>query len=139
MTEFIDLSGPVQFDTTNGGSVTVISSGGKLDEVGVATDGFAFWNDLYVNSDVPASIQVGDGYDTRATVEHLTGDPVLTFNLVSQQPNGTADIRVEGLKPEAWYRLQFNGELAKTAAGRAHGPTGQNGAIQWNGVRIPNE
>lgn len=135
----IDLSGPVQFDCTNGGSVTVISSGGKLDEVGVSADGFAFWNDLYVNAAVPASIQVGDAYDTHATVQHVTGDPVLTFNLVSQQPNGTADIRVEGLKPEAWYRLQFNGELAKTTAGRAHSPTGADGTIQWNGVNIPDE
>lgn len=135
----VAVNGPVEFECGSGGSVSILSSASSLGEVGVNYDGFAYWDDLYIDTATPMSLFIGPGYNTKATVQHLTGDPILHFDIISQQPNGTADIEVRNLQPEAWYRLQFDGSLAKTASGRAHGQTDKYGIIQWKGVNIPDE
>lgn len=134
----VELSGPVVFETASGGSLRVIDRGDDFTTFGLTADGFAFWDDLAIDATVPMTLQVGDSYDAQAKVTHLTGDPVLRFDLTSRQPNGVADVRLTGLKPEAWYRLQFDGALAKTATGRAHGQTDATGVITFTGVTIPN-
>lgn len=126
----------VTFACSNGGTVTMIDTAHHLTEFGL-DDGWAVYDDLYVNPTVPTTLNISDSYDVEATVTHLTGDPVIRFRLISRQPNGTADIKLTGLKPNGWYRLQFDGVLAKTASGRAHDQASSDGVLTFTDVHLP--
>lgn len=133
----VELGGNVTYTCSRGGTVRVIGAATELGQTGVTHAGFAFWNDLYINADVDCTINIGLGYSTTSIVEHKTGNPIIEFELTARSPNGLADIRVRGLKPNSWYRLQFNGVLAKTAGGRAHGKTDSSGVIEFSNVELP--
>lgn len=131
------LEAPIDFEASNGGVVTVYRDSEELERFGVE-NGWAVWNDLHINPSVDMTLDISEDYDTTAKIEHLTGDAVLTFSLTSRQPNGLADIRIEGLKPRAWYRLRFDNLLAETdSGGVAHGQTTDDGILQFNNVVIP--
>jgi hypothetical protein len=134
----IELGSGVEVQTSNGGSVTMYGTAEDLTHIGFE-DGYAFWNDVYVDPSVPMFANISDHYNVSATLKHVTGDPIVHFSIISQQPNGTADFRFTGLQPDAWYRLQFNGVLASTAGGKAHGNSGSDGIIEFPGVEVPTE
>lgn len=133
----VELSTGVTFETSNGGSLLILTPA-ALSEFGIE-DGAAFFDDVHLNPTVPMTTKVGDDYDVEATVQHVTGDEAVTFGLTSRQPNGTTDVQITGLKPEGWYRLRFDGVLAETGAGRAHGQANTRGILQFNGVHVPYE
>jgi hypothetical protein len=132
----VEVENAVTFTTSNGGEVRMVGTGRGLDEVGWA-GGYAYYDDLYVDPSVPVTLDISEEYDTTATVQHITGDPVVRFRLISRQTNGTADIKLTGLQPDGWYRLQFNGVLAKTASGRAHGHASDGGELVFTNVELP--
>jgi hypothetical protein len=133
------LSTGITFGTSNGGTVRTVGVG-EFTEFGLTDDGFAFYDDLAVNPSIPVTLTTtSPRYNVEGTIEHLTGETVMRFRLLSRQPNGRADIRLSGLKSESWYRLQFDGVLAKTESGRAHAQSSPNGLVQFNGVHLPND
>lgn len=109
-----------------------------LNEFGIE-NGWAYYNDFYINAYSDMTFDISESYNVTGTVRHLTGDSIMSFSLSSRSPNGTADVRIEGLSGEAWYRLQFSGSLANTPSGQSHGETTKNGVIQFMEVSIPNE
>lgn len=134
----ISLGAGIRFDCSNGGTVQMIGTAADLHEVGLI-DGWAFYDDFYLNPYVDMTLDVSGSYGVSGMVEHLTGDSIMSFNLSSREPNGRADVRIEGLKPEGWYRLQFYGSLVQTAGGQSHGQTTDSGIIEFMEVSIPNE
>lgn len=130
------LDGGVTFTTSNGGEVRMIDEALGLDEVGWK-NGYAYYDNLFIDPAVPITLDISSEYDVEATVKHVTGDPVMSFGVTSRQSNGTADIKLTGLKPDGWYRLQFNGVLAKTASGRAHDKASSDGVLKFAGVELP--
>jgi hypothetical protein len=44
----VTLSNGVTFSTANGGSLRVVDDAPSLDRIGVTTDGWAYWDDLYI-------------------------------------------------------------------------------------------
>lgn len=133
-----ELESGVVFETGSGGTLLMLGDAHQLSEFGV-NDGFAFYEDFFIDAAVDMTLDISEGYDVTGSLQHVTGDPVMTFALISTAPNGTADIRFTGLKSEAWYRLQFDGVLAQCDGGRAHGQSSSDGIIQFNSVVIPNE
>ena len=113
---------------------------GNADDLNVfgIESGYAFYNDLYFNPYNDMTLDVSGGYETLGSLKHITGDPIMTFNLSSREPNGKCDIRAEGLKSEEWYRLQFGGNLVETPGGMSHGETGEDGVIEFTEASIPN-
>lgn len=134
----VEVGNAVQFVTDNGGELLMILPASRLDEFGIR-NGWALWDDLYLNPYNDMTLDVSGGYTTKATIEHLTGDPVLNFNLTSREVGGKTDIKATNLKPDAPYRLLFDGVLAKSSTGRAHAKTDNQGRLQFNEVIIPNE
>lgn len=133
----VEFSSTVSFDTASGGTVHMLSTA-EVERIGIE-NGFAQYDDLGVDAHVDTSLDIGrDDSDVTGSVKHVAGDTVFEFHIVSQQPNGRADLRLHGLQPEAWFRLEFNGVLAATAAGRAHGQASLDGVLQFNGVKLPN-
>ena len=132
----IILEKSVEFTGTNGGTITMLGTADDLMKVGIE-DGYAVYDDFGVNPSADMTLNVSGEYVVTGSVEHTTGDPVMTFSLTSREPNGTADIRLIGLQPEGWYRLRLGGQLAKTAGGRAHGQASVDGELIFIGVNIP--
>lgn len=126
----------VTFSSGNGGTITTIGDTHALREYGVTTDGWVYFDDLSFNATHDMSLDLR-GKLTTAKITHDTGDEVFTFGLTSRVPNGRCDIRGVGLPAKQWYRLQFDGQLARTSAGYAHGTTGISDTIQFNGVHVP--
>lgn len=134
----IHLPNGFKFRCGNGGNVRMVDDS-DLEVFGVE-DGWARWNDdFYLNAYSNLTLRVMGKYDITATIVHQTGDPVLSFNLTSLQPSGKTDVKVKNLKPDASYRLLFDGVLAESSTGRAHGKTNLDGTLQFNEVVIPNE
>lgn len=133
----ITLGNGVVFETSNGGSLQMLGIA-DLSEFGFE-DGAAYYDDVRFNPYADMTLNVADDHTVTAAVQHTTGDPVVTFGLTSREPNGTTDVRVEGLKPEAWYRLEFDGVLAATDSGRAHDQASSDGVLEFSGVVVPNE
>lgn len=134
----VELDSLVTFEADTGRTVTMINAASRLKQFGI-DDGWAFYDDLYIRPYVDMTLDISESYDVTATVQHVTGDPVMTFNLTSREPNGTADIKLTGLKPGGWYRLRFNNRLARTANGRAHGQATDDGVVEFPEVNVPNE
>lgn len=132
------LGSGVEFETIGGGTITMIGRADHLRKTGVTSNGWAFYDDLYLNVHNDFSLNISDR-QTAGMLRHITGDVIIQFHLTSRVPNGTADIEVRGLAPEEWYRLEFNTVLAKTDGGRAHGQASVNGELVFYGVHIPNE
>lgn len=139
MSHLLSFGDNLTFECSNGGLIKLIGYDGEtqLEDRGGA-DGFAYFDDLHLNAYNDMVLNVDGDYNVKATVQHLTGDAILDFELHSIEAGGTVDVKVTGLKPNSWYRLQFNGILAACDGGRAHGKTGDSGMIQFNGVEIPN-
>lgn len=97
------------------------------------------FGDIYFDSNTDLTLVMEGEFDIYAQVEHITGDPVIGFGVWARQPNADSDVRVENLSQESWYRMQFDGVLARTASGRAHGQSTLDGNIEFNEVIIPNE
>lgn len=134
----MNLGANVRFDCANGGCVTMVGNATGLSEVGV-TDGWAYWDDLHVNAQADLTLDVSGTHFVKARVETRQGATVMLFGITSREPNGRADIRVTGLQPETWYRIQFDGALAACDGGRTHAATGTVGELQFNNVVIPYE
>ncbi|SEL17113.1 hypothetical protein [Haloferax larsenii] len=132
------LSPAVNFETDNGGTLKMVGLTNDLTEYGVTNDGWAFFDDLYFNAYSEATLNVAD-HHTQTQVTHIGGKVAASFRLVSLVPNGKADIRVRGLTPNEWYRLEFGGVMAETDSGVAHGRTDGQGEIIFTAVSIPNE
>ncbi len=124
------------FKCGNGGNIKTIDNS-DLSVFGIE-NGWVYWNDLYLNSYNDMTLDVSDSYNINGTVEHITGDPVFNFGLTASRPNGKTDVRISGLKPNAPYRLLFDGVLAKCSTGRAHTKTNDSGILRLNEVVIPN-
>jgi len=132
------LGNNVTFECSNGGIITVVSDDGEADLNRFGDDGiFAYYDDLHIDAYNDMTVNV-DG-DTQGTVKHVTGDAVMKFGISSQEPNGKIDVKLSNLRPNAWYRLRFNGVLAACDGGRAHGRTNEHGLLDFNEVEIPNE
>lgn len=130
----------VEFECSNGGVLTIIGDEGETDLSRFGVDGqFAYYDDLHIDAYNDMIVDVDAEYHVRGTVQHVTGDPVMRFNLISNQPRGKADFKITNLQPNAWYRLQFGGVLARTSSGRAHGKTNDLGRLDFTGVIIPND
>lgn len=97
------------------------------------------FGDVKINSDTNLSLVLEGQFDIHATIEHLTGDAIIRFGLWSRQQNALANIKFTGMAAEKFYRFQFDGVLAKTAGGRAHGKTTKSGTIQFTDVEVPYE
>lgn len=133
----ISLGVGVEFECSNGGIVQMVGKTDDLNECGIE-DGWAFYGDLYINPYSDVTLDITGGYGVEGSVKHMTGDPIITFNLSGRSPNTKTDIRAENLKPESWYRLQFSGNLVETAGGMSHGQTDNRGVIQYMEANIPN-
>lgn len=134
----MEIGARATFECSNGGEIRILADAADLDEVGLI-DGTAFWSDLYINPYVKMTLDIAGRYGVEGNVKHVSGDTVMSFQLNSRSVNGTADIRMEGLKSNEFYRLEFDGILAETDGGRAHEKTGPDGTVQYNSVVIPNE
>lgn len=137
----LEVGDGVTFSCGNGGIIKIIGDDGSTDfESDVGSDGeFSFYDDLHINSYNDIILDVDGEYHVQGSVKHLTGNEVMRFNISSLEPNGKADFRLSGLKPDSWYRLRFDGRLAACLGGRAHGRTNEAGILTFNEVKIPNE
>lgn len=126
----------VTFSCGKGGTITTVGSTTDLATFGVSDDGWAYFDDLQFNTAVDMSLNLS-GVKTKATINHLPGDGVFAFDLTSGVLDGRCDVKAVGLPAGEWYRLQFDGVLARTVSGYAHGTTGEGNAIQFNGVHVP--
>lgn len=97
------------------------------------------FGDVHIDSDTDLTLVLEGQFDIHSIVRHITGDAVIEFDVWARQQNATADVRVENLAEESWYRMQFDGVLARTASGRAHGETTKYGDIEFNAVEVPYE
>lgn len=131
-----ELGSGVQFECGNGGTITLLNESKPLSDLGMA-DGWAYYDDLYIDATANLTLDISGDADVTGTIDYINGHTVVKFGLTSREPNGTADIRVENLKPNSWYRLEFDGRPAKLAHGHAHGKTSQSGTLQFNGAYIP--
>ena len=129
------------FECGNGGVIKTIGVEGSTSlKSRFGTDEeFSYFDDLHLNAYNDMAVNVDEDYHVEATVKHLTGDAVMKFKITSLEPNGETDVRLTGLKPNAWYRLRFDGQLAACEAGRAHGQTNEHGLLTFKKVEIPNE
>ncbi|AGC34301.1 hypothetical protein HCTV-15_gp32 [Haloarcula virus HCTV-15] len=132
------LGANVEFECSNGGSIRMVGNATDLGEIGT-DEGWAFYDDLYINTNTALTLDLSGVNFVQALLETRDGATVMMFGIQSREPNGTADIRLTGLLPETWYRLQFDGALAETASGRSHGQSTPSGELQFNEVSIPNE
>lgn len=132
----VGLGSGVDFVCSNGGTVTMVGTARRLFAFGI-DNGYAYYDDLYVNAHDDVTLNVGTGYDVRGTVEHAAGETIMAFNLTSRTPGGRADIRLVGLSPHEWYRLRFDGIIAKTPAGTAHATADANGVLEFAETEIP--
>lgn len=130
------LGNGVTFTCGKGGELTLVADTVELGEYGVTDDGWVYFDDLHFNTAVDMSLNLS-GSKTKATINHLTGDEVFTFDLTSRVPDGRCDVKATGLPAGEWYRLQFGGKLARTTSGYAHETTGHSNTIQFNGVNVP--
>jgi len=130
----------VEFECSNGGTIKIIGDDGETDLARFGSDGeFAYYDDLHIDAHNDMTVDVDGDYHVGGSVQHVTGDPVMRFNLISNEPEGKADFKITGLQPDAWYRLHFSGVLAKCNGGRAHGKTNDFGRLDFTGVIIPND
>lgn len=136
----VSIGDNVEFECSNGGVLQIIGDDGSTNYEKVGSDGsFAYYDDLYINSYNDMTVDVDGEYHTQGTVQHVTGEPVMWFNLISNEPNGKADFSLTGLQPGSWYRLEFGGVIAKTASGRAHGRANDFGRVDFTEVVVPND
>lgn len=134
------VSDHVEFACSNGGTIRIIGDDGSTDLNRFGVDGtFAYYDDLHINAHNDMIVDVDGEYHAQGSVQHVTGDAVMWFNLTCNEPEGKADIKLTGLQANAWYRLEFGGLLARCDGGRAHGQTNDFGRLTFNGVIIPNE
>lgn len=138
MTNNAGFSEDTTFECSNGGVIKAIGEDhSELERFG--DDGvFAYFDDLHLDAYNDMVVDVRDDYHVSGSVRHVTGDEVMRFHLSSMEPNGKVDMKLSGLQPDAWYRVRFNGSLAKCAGGRAHGQTNEHGILDFNEVVIPN-
>jgi len=130
----------VEFECSNGGILRIVGGSKATDLSKVGVDGsFAYYDDLQIDSYNDLLIDVDEGYHVEGSVKHLTGDEVMSFKLSSLEPDSKADFKLTNLRPNSWYRLRFDGILAKCSGGRAHGRTNEHGILTFNEVVIPNE
>jgi hypothetical protein len=131
----------VTFECSNGGVLTIVGEDYQTDLQRFGVDGtFAYYDDLHIDAYNDMKVEVGgDDNHVTGTVQHVTGDAVMSFRIESREPNGEIDVKLSSLKPGSWYRLRFNGSLAACNGGRAHGRTNQHGVLHFNGVKVPNE
>lgn len=134
------LGNNATFNCSNGGTIRVIGHNGSTDLNRFGVDGtFAYYDDLHINAHSAMTLDVDEEYNATGTVQHVTGDPVMRFDLISNEAGGKADFKLTNLQPNAWYRLRFSGILAACDGGRAHGKTNDFGRLDFTGVNIPNE
>ena len=135
------VSDGIEFECSNGGILTIYGGDyGDTDLDRFGDDGtFAYYDDLHINAHNDMTVDVDGEYHAQGSVQHVTGDAVMRFDLVSNEPGGKADFKITGLQPDAWYRLRFSGVLALTDNGRAHGKTNDFGRLDFIGVIIPND
>lgn len=101
--------------------------------------GWVFYDDLHIDPYVDMTLDLSDSRNVTASVQHITGDSIMSFGITSRAPNGKCDFRVDGLKPDSYYRLQFDGALTECAGGFTHAKTTPDGQLRFNEVVIPNE
>lgn len=124
----------VTYSCADGGTLTTLGEAGDLLNTGIQ-GGWAYYDDIYVNTPNDMTMNVSN-HTTRAVLSSVVGEMVLSFYLSSSVPNGKADIRFENLLEGEYYRLVFDGEIAQTAGGRAHGMTTPDGELLFTGVEI---
>lgn len=135
-----NVSDGVEFECSNGGILEIRGDDGGTDLDRFGADGtFAYYDDLHIDAHHDMTVNLDGEYHSQGSVQHVTGDAVMWFRLISNQPNGKADFKLTGLQPNAWYRLHFAGVLAKCDGGRAHGKTNDFGRLDFTGVIIPND
>lgn len=137
MSKYISIGSAINYSCTNGGTITIYVPFDTASHTGISTSGAAYYDDLHINAYDDMTLNLAD-HNPKASVQHLTGDVIVNFDLTSRVPNGRADIEVKNLKPDSWYRLTFDGVLASTDGGFAHGKSGPSGELVFAGVRIPN-
>jgi hypothetical protein len=134
------VSDGVEFECSNGGTLRIIGDDGETDLSRFGSDGeFAYYNDLHIDAHNDMTVDVDGEYHAKGSVQHVTGDAVMWFNLISNEAGGKADFKLTGLQPNAWYRLHFSGVLALCDSGRAHGKTNDLGRLDFTGVIIPDD
>lgn len=133
----IEIGANIDYECSNGGIITIYVPSDVDVQTGMTADGYAYYDDLYINAHDDMTLNLAH-HNVSASVQHLTGEKIIEFDITSRVPNGRADIMAKNLKPDAWYRLTFESVLATTDGGFAHGNAGANGEIGWIGVRIPN-
>lgn len=134
------VSNNTKFECSNGGVITILSITEETDLSRFGVDGsFAYYDDLHLDAHNDMVVNVGGEYHVKGTVQHVTGDAIMRFNLSSREPNGKVDVKLSGLQDGSWYRLRFGGVLAACDGGRAHGRTNEEGKLTFNKVEIPNE
>lgn len=127
-----------EFLCGNGGVVYVLAAYADLLDIEQNGDWVKF-GDIELNASADLTLSLDGQHNITGTVKHVTGDPVAWFSISPREPNATTDFRMKNLKADEFYRLQFDGVLAKADGGRAHDKTSQNGLLQFNGVTIPDE
>lgn len=139
MTDHVVVGDDVEFECSNGGVLKIIGDEEKIELSRFGADGFAYYDDLHLDAYNDMMVDVRGDYHIEGSIEHVTGDSIMTFGLSSLEPNGKVDVKLTGLHPDAWYRLHFGGVLAACEGGRAHGATNKRGELTFNKVEIPNE
>lgn len=131
----------IKYNCNNGGSIRLIENSDEIQATGV-DNGFAFFNDVYINAYNKLSVNVNG--DMNAELQYEGGETVIKFNIRSRVNGGKADIQFKNLAEDKWYRLLFNGELAKMDNSSTHMKSNfkksdEKGTITFNGVMIPDE
>jgi hypothetical protein len=132
----ITLGTNIELESSNKGKLVTTRESTSLLEAGVLSSGWIIIDDLRFNPYNTISLDLSDS-ETQTTLRHITGRIVVSFSLISREPNGKCDIEIVGLSPREWYRLEFNTVLAQTDSGYAHAQSGDNGELMFTGVSIP--
>lgn len=125
----------IKFIGDGGGIVTLSENATEIGICGLE-DGYVFFDDIYLNPEDDMTVDVSTG-ETTITVEDSTEDTVVRFGMNSTIPSGLCDFRFEGLEPNNWFRLKFNGNIGKTRTGDAHKKSNDNGLLVLQNVLIP--
>lgn len=131
----VQLTTNVTFACGKGGSVTMMADADHLSQIGIG-GGWAYWEDLHLNSPNDLRLNIGEGYTTSASQQHIIGTPVITFSVKSEDADPIFDVKVTGLQPNAYYEVLINGSQRRCETGWTRGETTDDGVLQFTAVEL---
>lgn len=126
----------VEYQTGEGGSVTMIADTNKPSNTGVE-GGWAYWNDILLRSPNNLFLDISSA-DHRVVGGgvHSTTRSTISFDIETDDASPTLDCRLTGLKPDSRYALEISGYVRKCDGGETLDVSTAEGTLSFSNIRL---